>query len=301
MQRTAIVARQFQNQVDFFLDLTTDHGRTLHWLRNNGLLPAQRTCCNQVCSICRKSDSIDGQMFRCIRCKAKYNIRDNTRWEKFRRTPFLLLVRLVFYYFPNGYSARRAYDAVRMINVGISYATMKRIYSEVREVIANYMLLEIYNTPLRGRIQIDEALFTHRAGPGRRGLRQVWVVGMIEERSSEVFCFVVPTRNARVINGLITTHCLFGSYIIHDGWGGYSRIPNTYTHHRYRHHINDPDNTSRIEGVWGELRAFMRNIYSGGVVETNVRSLIQELVFRRRCRERNLVFIDELVYALNNY
>jgi len=188
-----------------------------------------------------------------------------------------------------------------MINVGISYATMKRIYSEVREVIANYMLLEIYNTPLRGRIQIDEALFTHRAGPGRRGLRQVWVVGMIEERSSEVFCFVVPTRNARVINGLITTHCLFGSYIIHDGWGGYSRIPNTYTHHRYRHHINDPDNTSRIEGVWGELRAFMRNIYSGGVVETNVRSLIQELVFRRRCRERNLVFIDELVYALNNY
>jgi len=163
------------------------------------------------------------------------------------------------------------------------------------------MLLEVYWTPLRGRIQIDEALFTHRAGLGRRGLRQVWVVGMIEERSSEAFCFVVRERNSRTINHLITTHCLQGSYIIHDGWGAYARIPNTYRHHRYVHHNNDPDNTSRIEGVWGELRAFMRNIYSGGVVETNIRSLIQELVFRRSCREMDADIHEEIIYALSNY
>ena len=42
---------------------------------------------------------------------------------------------------------------------------------------------------IRGRIQTDEARFTHHAGAGRREIRQFWVVGMLEERSSEVYCF----------------------------------------------------------------------------------------------------------------
>ena len=33
---------------------------------------------------------------------------------------------------------------------------------------------------------MDETLFTHRAGDERRSLRQVWVVGMLEEGTSEL-------------------------------------------------------------------------------------------------------------------
>ena len=121
---------------------------------------------------------------------------------------------------------------------------------------------------------------------------------MLEERSSEAFCFVVQDRNHVSMNQLIRTHILPGSYIIHDGWAAYRRIPRDYTHHRYRQDPNDRDNTSRIEGLWGELRAFIRNIYSAGVVEGNLASVIQELLFRRRCRERGLDMLEELAEVL---
>ena len=116
---------------------------------------------------------------------------------------------------------------------------------------------QVYSTLMRGRIQIDEALFTHRAGNGRRGTRQVWVVGMLEERTSQAYCFVVRQRNADSINQLIANNIMPGSYIIHDGWRGYSRILSNHLHHRYIQNNNDPDNASRIEGIWGELRAFV--------------------------------------------
>jgi len=65
-------------------------------------------------------------------------------------------------------------------------------------------------------------------------------------------------------------YILSGSYIIHDGWGRYRRVLNNYRHHRYIHHQGDPDNTNRAEDLWGELRAFVRNIYSAEIVEDNI-------------------------------
>ena len=61
------------------------------------------------------------------------------------------------------------------------------------------------------------------------------------------------------------------------------------------------DNTSRIERLWGELRAFIRNIYSAGVVEGNAAFIIQELLWRKRCREFNLNIVDSLVEILVRY
>jgi len=298
MENTRNIENRFQAQVNFFLNLTTSHQATLQWLRENELLPSRRTCCNELSTICRNSNSIDGEMFRCTRCGSKENIREGTRWQAFRRVPLVLLVRLIFYYYANEYSARRAFDDFAAAQVEISYATVKRVYCMVRNSVADFMILEVYEEPLRGRVQVDEALFTHRAGPGRRGLRQVWVVGFLEEATGEAFCFVVNDRNSRTINQLIVNHCHPGTYLIHDGWQGYSRIPHIFQHHRFLKGRDDPDNTPRIEGVWGEMRGFLRNIYSAGVVETNVRMMIQELVWRGGCRDRGFELSDELIEIL---
>ena len=123
----------------------------------------------------------------------------------------------------------------------------------------------------------------------------------MEERTYEAFCFVVENRNSGIINNLVTRHILGGSYIIHDGWRGYDRIPDNYRHHRYSQQEDDEDNTSRIEGLWGELRAFVRNIYSAGIVEGNIRTFIQEMNFRRRCRTMRLPLVEELIFVLRNY
>jgi len=301
MERTQRVEALFEQEQDFFVTLTTNHERTIAWLRGQRLLPARRICCNQICFIRRNARSIDGEMFRCNACGSKYNIRDGTRWERFRRTPLVLIVRIVFHYFPNQYSANRTFEVLNALHVRISYETVKRIYREIRRSISDYMNLGLYSRPLRGRIQMDEALFTHRAGPGRRGSRQVWVVGMLEERTSEAFCFVVQNRNARTINQLVQQYILPGSFIIHDGWGGYNGIPHNYRHHRCLNREGEVDNTSRVEGLWGELRAFVRNIYSGGIIEGNIRTFMQELNFRRRVRTLRLSFVQELVFVLRNY
>ena len=225
MDGTNRAALLFQQDANFFLQLTTNHQRTVTWLREQRLLPSERVCCGDNCVLGVNARSIDGQMFRCSHCGAKYNIREGTRWERFRRIPLIVLTRLIFYFFANEYSARRAHTALRTIHIGLSYATVKRVFSNVREAISRYMVEDLYETPLRGRIQIDEALFTHRAGTGRRGLRQVWVVGLLEERTSEAFCFIVQNRNSGTINRLIMNYIIAGSLIIHDGWGGYRRIP----------------------------------------------------------------------------
>jgi len=248
MHRTQRIEGLFGQDQEFFSHLTLSHERTVNWMRDEGLLPSERFCCNQACRLGANNRSIDGQMFHCRVCRTKYSVREGTRWERFRRVPLIVLIRTIFHYFPNQYSARKAFEALERSHVNISYATVKRIYQTVRTSIAEYMTGVIYNTPLRGRIQVDEALFTHRAGPGRRGRRQVWVVGFLEERSGEAYVFVVRNRNATTINQLIVHNIMAGSFIIHDGWGGYNRIPNVYRHHRYLHG-NDPNNTSRIEGV----------------------------------------------------
>ena len=94
----------------------------------------------------------------------------------------------------------------------------------------------------------------------------------IGRKNIRSLCFVVENRNSGTINNLVTRHILGGSYTIHDGWRGYERIPDNYCHHRYSQQEDDEGNTSRIEGLWGELRAFVRNIYSAGIVEGNIRT-----------------------------
>jgi len=137
-------------------------------MRNQGLRPAQQVCCGENCLIYQNQRSIDGQIFSCRTCRRKYSVRTDTLWEDFRRTPLILLVRLVFSYFAEGIEAKRARRRFSNAGLYIGYSTMKRIYKKIRSSIERYMFNEIYTTPFRGRIQIDEALFTHRSGDGKR-------------------------------------------------------------------------------------------------------------------------------------
>src|SRR5687768_1638585 len=115
---------------------------------------------------------------------------------------------------------------------------------------------------------MDEALFTHRAGQVRRGLRQVWAVGMVERDTGTAFIFVVRTRDAITLNNLILQHIQRGSIIVTDGWRGYSRIPRSYRH--IDMNDNPRYNTSQVEGLWGQIRARIRTSYGGGIIEDNV-------------------------------
>ena len=91
---------------------------------------------------------------------------------------------------------------------------------------------------------------------------------MMERRSGIAYVFVVPNRTHVVINNLIRRYTLRGSLIIHNGWQSSTRIPAPWRHIDVNH--DETTTTSQVEGIWGQLRARIRNIYSEGIVEGNI-------------------------------
>jgi len=206
------------------------------------------------------------------------------------------MVRLVFYYFVNQVPAKRAARLLNRAGFITSGRTVQRVYKTVRNKIKTYMDDVVFSGVLRGTIEIDEALFTHPSVPGRRGQRQVWAIGMVERNSGIGYAFIVDNRNHATINQLIRRYVLPGSLIIHDGWQGYTRIPLPWRHVELDH--ENGITTSQIEGLWGQLRAIIRNMYFGGVVEGNVEAVLTEALWRRNLELAEEDVLEELIRVL---
>jgi len=204
-----------------------------------------------------------------------------------------VLVRVVFHDFVHQISAARSARRLVRAGITISARTIRRIFNDVRRLILRHMQHQVFTGLLRGAIEVDEALFTHRAGPGPRGARQIWAVGLVERRSGTAFVFVVPNRTHVVINNLIRRYTLRGSLIIHDGWQGYSRIPPPWRCINVSQ--DESTTTSQVEGLWGQLRARIRNMYSGGVVEGNIEEVLTEVLWRRNLDFSGRETLTELI------
>ena len=69
---------------------------------------------------------------------------------------------------------------------------------------------------LRGKLEIEESLFTHINGA------QVWVIGTIKTTMKNFQIDIIKERNANNIEKYIKKFVIFNSSIITDGWPGYS-------------------------------------------------------------------------------
>jgi len=262
------------------------------------LLVERHWCCGIECSIVRCNQRLDGQ-FRCTYCRRKYSIRSGSFFDSFRRVPLVILTRLVFYYFAQGIGARRATRNIVRLGIRISRWTTFRIYEAVCESIQAYMEREIYSDVLGNIVEMDEALFIHRAGPGWRGLRQIWAAGLVERRTGNALVFIFPNRNHATINRIIRQNVMEGSTIVTDGWQSHSRIPRQYMHINVNN--NPRYTTSQVESLWGQLRSYVRNMYSGGVVEGNVNAILIESLWRRNMNNQEEDITESLIYIIRNY
>ena len=303
MERNLQVEELLRQNPDFILALTQSHERTLEWLRHHNLLPSQLigTCCNLQCNLVHDNQRLDGQEFRCPTrsCRKRYSIRTGTIWSPFRRTPLIVLVRIIFYFFTEQLSPRKAARRLNAAGYLIRLRTIQRMYRAVRNSIQRYMNQEVFSERLMGTIEIDEALFTHRAGPGRRGARQIWAISLVERRTRTAFAFVVQNRNSATINNLIQRYTTRGSLIVHDGWQGYHNIPRPWRHIDVNQ--DETYTTSQVEGLWGQLWPRIRNIYSGGVVAGNVEAVLTEVLWRRNVDFANRDLQEQLIYVLSHY
>jgi len=300
MERNLQAVNAFRDNPEAILALTQSHEQTVAWLRENNIIRGSFHCCGNECVIVQDRTRLDGEEFRCVfrSCRTRLSIREGTFLASFRRIPIVVLTRIVFFYFVQGTSANRVTRRLVRDGIQISRRTTARIYDTIREEIVTYMRRVVYSRVLIGNIEMDEALFTHRAGFGRRGNRQVWVVGMVERTSGHSLVFVVENRNSATINDLIRHNIAIGSRIITDGWRGYHRIPRAYRHINVL--TNPGFTTSQVEGFWGQLRARIRAIYSSGVIEGNVNKFLQEILWRRNLDHAREDILPALIEILAN-
>ena len=104
---------------------------------------------------------------------------------------------------------------------------------------------------------------------------------------------IVENRDTDTLKQIIEKHVLPGNYITTDAWKGY-----TFLDYPYSGHIHDVYNhargnfgsglssTSRIEGLWGELKVLLKKIYTS-VNSDNFLYFLREMEYRRSIKSLN--------------
>ena len=104
---------------------------------------------------------------------------------------------------------------------------------------------------------------------------------------------IVENRDTDTLKQIIEKHVLPGNYITTDAWKGYTFLDYPYSwyiHDVYNHARGNfgsgLSSTSRIEGLWGELKALLKKIYTR-VNSDNFLYFLREMEYRRNIKSLN--------------
>ena len=136
----------------------------------------------------------------------------------------------------------------------------KFIYSYIfilRKIISSflrnvYSIERLASNNANNILCIDESLFTHTDG------MQTWIVGIINTDTNEIRLEVVTNRNKETLKAIVKKHIGIGNTVYSDSWAGYNFLhnPNSgYNHNVINHNHGIFGLTSRIEGLWGDLKS----------------------------------------------
>ena len=143
-----------------------------------------------------------------------------------------------------------------VVEKGMSSATASDFGKNIRQVMSSH--LDSHPIVLEGKVQIDERKFTERDGS--------WVFGGVKVNedgsSGQFFAVAVENHNRATWLPLIETYVAPGTTIVSDIWGVFSSINNkgrnyghlTVNDSRY---FVDPEawaHTNNIEGRWSVLK-----------------------------------------------
>ena len=105
-------------------------------------------------------------------------------------------------------------------NYSISLKCIHEILETSRYYIANfykhqYVLEDISNTNFNERLSVDESKFTSE------GNENIWVIGVINNRTKQFRLEISKLRNSNVLKKFIFAYVKPGNIIMSDRWAGY--------------------------------------------------------------------------------
>lgn len=144
-------------------------------------------------------------------------------------------------------------------------------------------------------ISIDESLFTHD------GINQIWVVGLINNRTLVIRLEIVKDRSSVTMKKIIQTLVSTGNIIITDAalcYNWLNDIISGYTHHAHNHGHGEfgegLDSTSHIEQLWHHLKSLIKNIYSS-IPSINFALFLREVEWRRNQKKFEKMIFGNLL------
>ena len=112
---------------------------------------------------------------------------------------------------------------------------------------------------------------------------------MINTKNNAIRLEVVSNRNEENLKPIIEKHVGVGNTIYTDSWAGYnflSRPDSGYIHNSVNHSHGIFGLTSRIEGLWGEIKSIIKKIYNS-IHADHFIYFLREVEYRRALRSLN--------------
>ena len=190
-------------------------------------------------------------------------------------------------------------------NFGICRPTIKKIYEELRSIVA----IQQSNDPVclggPGIVcQIDESLFSHKQKyhRGRATREPVWVFGIVDTsfKFAKGYMEIVSDRSANTLLPIINRVCRPGTVIYSDEWAAYRQIQERlgFSHETVNHslHFVDPltgVHTQNIESYWARQKQKIKAMK--GVRRSQLPALLAEFVWKDNAREMALLYLIGLL------
>ena len=189
----------------------------------------------------------------------------NTIFESNIKTPVSVLYKIIKLWLVDSINAKDIKQKL-LEDFGVENVDMHVIYSllfNCRQIVATH-LKNVYSIDRLADeddgviVCADESLFTHNAN------EQQWVVGLINISTNEIRLELVENRNQETLKKIIEKHVGLGNIIYTDSWAGYNfldRANSGYQHNVAILNLGIFGLTSRIEGIWGEIKALIKKMY----------------------------------------
>ena len=217
-------------------------------------------------------------------------------------------VQIIFYYFIFQIPINQVSRQLKATEKAIG-----KLYSKMRGIVSLYIedlkigrslgvsTMDDNGNQTIGIVEIDETLVTHHNGD------QMWVFGIFDRRTKELWCWPVEDRTAETLIPLIVSSVEPGARIYSDGWASYSSLAQYGFEHQVVLHVNGfgsgENTTNGIESCWSELKRLMK--HSQGIqVNSNdpigsLREHVNLGIWRRSVQHEDAV--ESLVSIINTY